>query len=69
MNKYLEIEKEANAHEAAVRIVEIVEEHSARRSRQAVAKHAHSSPSAGGSSRKKARRSLKLKLLCKAFLS
>ena len=46
----------SRTHEAAVRIVEIAEEHSTVRSRQAVTKRAHSSPSASGSSLKKAQR-------------
>jgi len=43
MNEYLEAEKEAGAHEAIVSIIETIEEHSAKRSRQAVAKRPHSS--------------------------
>ena len=44
------------------------EEHSARRSRQAVAKRAQSSPFEGGSSQKKAQRGSELKLLRLEFL-
>jgi len=56
MNEYLEAEKEAGACEAAEHITGTTEEHSARKSRQAVAKRAHLSSSAGGSSQKKVRR-------------
>jgi len=63
MNKYLEAEKEAGAYEVAGRVVEV---HSVRMSRQAVAKHAHPSSSAGGSSRHEER--LKLKFHRREFL-
>jgi len=59
MNEYLEAEKETGIYEAAQesgRGVETVEERSARRSLQVVAKRGQPSPSEGGSSRKKARR-------------
>ena len=56
MNEYLKVEKETGAYKVARRVVGTIDEHSIRKSRQAVAKLAHPSPSAGGSSRKKARR-------------
>jgi len=56
MNEYLEAEKEAGIYEAAERVIGTAEEYSVRKSRQAMAKRAHPSPSAEGSSRKKARR-------------
>jgi len=69
MNEYLEAEKEAGAHEATVSIIETTEEHSARRSRQAVAKRSHSSLSAGGSSWKKTRRELIVHIFCILFIT
>jgi len=62
MNEFLEAEKEACAYEAAGLIVETIEEHSVRKSRQAMAKRAHPSPSAGGLSQKKARREPEVKV-------
>ena len=54
MNEYLKAEKEAGACEVIERITRITNEHSARKSRQAVAKHAHPSSSTGGLRRKRA---------------
>ena len=54
MNEYLEAEKKAGACEAAERVVGTAEEHSIKKFRQAMAKRAHPSSFAGGSSRKQA---------------
>ena len=62
MNEYLKVEKEASACEVTERITRITNEHSARKSRQAVAKRAHPSSSTGGLGRKRAQRELEVLL-------
>ena len=59
MNEYLEAEEEAGRYEAAQELehgIEAIEERSAKKSRQAVVKHAQPSSSEDGSSRKKAQK-------------
>jgi len=64
MSEYLEAEKEAGTYKAAYKLergTKAIEECLARKSYQTVAKRAQPSSSEGGSSRKKARKGLKLK--------
>jgi len=68
MNEYLEAEKETSIYAVTERVVEAAEERSVRKSRQVLAKRAYPS-SEGGSSRKKARESLKMRFHCREILS